>query len=39
MLGYEIVGCVFEVGSGVIKYKVGDNVVVGCMVDSCLSCD
>ena len=37
--GHEIVGRVLEVGSGVTKYKVGDNVAVGCMVDSCLSCD
>ena len=37
--GHEIVGRVPEVGSGVTKYKVGDNVAVGCMVDSCLSCD
>ena len=39
MPGHEIVGRVLEVGSGVTKYKVGDNVAVGCMVDSCLSCD
>jgi len=37
--GHEIVGRVIEVGSGVTKYKVGDHVAVGCMVDSCLSCD
>ncbi|MBE0351085.1 MULTISPECIES: NAD(P)-dependent alcohol dehydrogenase [Pseudoalteromonas] len=37
--GHEIVGRVLEVGSGVTKYKVGDHVAVGCMVDSCLSCD
>ena len=37
--GHEIVGRVLEVGSGVTKYKVGDHVPVGCMVDSCLSCD
>jgi len=37
--GHEIVGRVLEVGSGVTKYKVGDNVAVGCMVDSCLCCD
>ena len=37
--GHEIIGRVLEVGSEVTKYKVGDNVGVGCMVDSCLECD
>lgn len=37
--GHEIVGRVLEVGSGVTKYKIGDHVAVGCMVDSCLACD
>lgn len=37
--GHEIVGKVLEVGKGVTKYKQGDHVAVGCMVDSCLSCD
>lgn len=37
--GHEIVGCVTQVGSGVTKYKVGDMVAVGCMVDSCRVCD
>lgn len=36
--GHEIVGRVVEVGSSVTKYKVGDKVGVGCMVDSCRSC-
>lgn len=36
--GHEIIGRVAEVGEGVSKYKVGDIVGVGCMVDSCLSC-
>jgi len=37
--GHEIVGIVQGVGSGVTKYKVGDRVAVGCMVDSCLACE
>ncbi|MGB0908391.1 MAG: NAD(P)-dependent alcohol dehydrogenase [Maricaulaceae bacterium] len=36
--GHEIIGVVAEVGGDVTKYKVGDKVGVGCMVDSCLSC-
>ena len=37
--GHEIVGRVLEVGSEVKHYKAGDQVGVGCMVDSCQSCD
>ncbi len=37
--GHEIVGRVTAVGSAVKKYKVGDHVAVGCMVDSCMACD
>lgn len=37
--GHEIVGQVDAVGSAVKKYKVGDRVAVGCMVDSCQECD
>ena len=37
--GHEIVGTVTSVGSGVSKYKVGDRVAVGCLVDSDLTCD
>lgn len=37
--GHEIVGRVLEVGKEVKKYKVGENVAVGCMVDSCQECD
>lgn len=37
--GHEIVGKVSAVGSSVSKYKPGDMVAVGCMVDSCQSCD
>jgi uncharacterized zinc-type alcohol dehydrogenase-like protein len=37
--GHEIVGIVTAVGSAVTKYKAGDRVGVGCLVDSDLSCD
>lgn len=37
--GHEIVGRVIEVGSDVSKYKIGDHVAVGCMVDSCQECE
>ncbi|MFH8934630.1 NAD(P)-dependent alcohol dehydrogenase [Streptomyces griseosporeus] len=37
--GHEIAGVVAEVGPGVTKYRVGDRVGVGCMVDSCRECD
>ncbi|MEU2255550.1 NAD(P)-dependent alcohol dehydrogenase [Nocardia xishanensis] len=36
--GHEIAGLVAAVGSAVTKYKVGDRVGVGCMVDSCGKC-
>lgn len=36
--GHEIVGVVRNIGSKVTKYKVGDVVGVGCMVDSCRQC-
>ncbi|MEM5421300.1 MULTISPECIES: NAD(P)-dependent alcohol dehydrogenase [Paraburkholderia] len=36
--GHEIVGRVAEVGKGVTKYKVGELVGVGCLVDSCRTC-
>jgi uncharacterized zinc-type alcohol dehydrogenase-like protein len=36
--GHEIVGHVTAVGSGVKKFKVGETVGVGCMVDSCQHC-
>jgi uncharacterized zinc-type alcohol dehydrogenase-like protein len=37
--GHEIAGIVTEVGSDVTKYKVGDRVGVGCMVNSCGECE
>ena len=36
--GHEIVGRVTAVGSGAKKFKVGDTVGVGCLVDSCRTC-
>ena len=36
--GHEIVGKVTKVGSKVTKFKVGDVVATGCMVDSCQKC-
>ena len=36
--GHEIVGHVTAVGDEVTKFKVGDVVGVGCMVDSCQHC-
>ena len=37
--GHEIVGRVIDVGPAVSRHRVGDHVAVGCLVDSCLSCD
>jgi uncharacterized zinc-type alcohol dehydrogenase-like protein len=37
--GHEIVGRVTRVGAGVSKYKEGDLVAVGCLVDSCRTCN
>lgn len=37
--GHEIVGCVTRVGSAVNKFKFGDLVGVGCLVDSDGTCD
>jgi alcohol dehydrogenase (NADP+) len=36
--GHEIAGLVAKVGSSVKKFKVGDPVGVGCLVDSCRTC-
>ncbi|KAF8010249.1 hypothetical protein BT93_J1014 [Corymbia citriodora subsp. variegata] len=37
--GHEIVGVVTEVGGNVGKFKIGDHVGVGVMVDSCRDCE
>lgn len=37
--GHEIVGRVTEVGDEVTKFKTGDIIGVGCLVDSCRTCD
>ena len=37
--GHEIVGKVTRVGKSVSKFKVGQNVGVGCLVDSCRKCE
>lgn len=37
--GHEIIGKVIAVGNQVKNYTEGDTVGVGCMVDSCQSCD
>lgn len=36
--GHEIIGRVSAVGSAVSKFRIGDMVGVGCMVDSCQHC-
>ncbi len=36
--GHEIIGRVTKVGTHVNKFKQGDAVGVGCLVDSCLTC-
>lgn len=37
--GHEIVGKVTKVGSGVKTFKIGDLAAVGCLVDSCRTCE
>ena len=37
--GHEIVGTVSAVGAGVTKFKAGDRVAIGTIVDSCRHCD
>ena len=36
--GHELIGTVTEVGKNVTRFKVGETVGVGCMVDTCLNC-
>ena len=38
VLGHEIAGVVAEVGPEVTRFRVGDRVGVGCLVDSCREC-
>lgn len=37
--GHEIVGRVSAVGAEVTRFKVGDMAAIGCMVDSCMTCE
>lgn len=37
--GHEIVGRVVAIGDKVTKFKIGDMVGTGCLVDSCRTCD
>ncbi|HEY0655170.1 MAG TPA: NAD(P)-dependent alcohol dehydrogenase [Chryseosolibacter sp.] len=37
--GHELVGRVVKIGTNVSKFKVGDLAAVGCLVDSCRTCD
>ncbi|POS62055.1 NAD(P)-dependent alcohol dehydrogenase [Parasaccharibacter apium] len=37
--GQEIIGRVLEVGPEVTRHRAGDIAAVGCMVDSCMTCD
>jgi uncharacterized zinc-type alcohol dehydrogenase-like protein len=37
--GHEVVGKVSQIGSAVTKFKVGDIVGVGCMINSCGHCE
>ena len=37
--GHEIVGTIIKTGDSVTKFKTGELAGVGCMVDSCKTCD
>lgn len=37
--GHEIIGRIIEIGNAVQKFKIGDLVGVGCLVDSCETCE
>lgn len=36
--GHELAGVCVKIGPKVTKFKVGDHIGVGCMVDACLEC-
>jgi alcohol dehydrogenase (NADP+) len=36
--GHEVIGRVRQIGADVTKFKIGDLVGIGCMVDSCRTC-
>jgi alcohol dehydrogenase (NADP+) len=36
--GHEIVGKVIQIGSAVTRFKIGDSVGVGCLIDACRKC-
>lgn len=36
---HEITGVIVKVGSGVMKFRVGERVGVGCLAASCLECE
>jgi len=36
--GHELAGVVTKVGENVEKFKIGDHVGVGCLVETCLNC-
>lgn len=37
--GHEIIGKIISLGQNVTSFKIGENVGVGCMVDSCQHCE
>jgi uncharacterized zinc-type alcohol dehydrogenase-like protein len=37
--GHELAGKVTAVGKNITKFKIGDHVGVGCLVNSCLNCE
>ena len=36
--GHELAGVVEAIGASLTKFKPGDHIGVGCLVDSCLTC-
>lgn len=37
--GHEIIGKITELGEGVTEFQIGQTVGIGCMIDSCQSCE